>query len=112
MWRLLFIVFLVLHGAIQAAQATGGGQSWLIGDRKALAAVSTLAAGALFVVAGIGLWAHAGWWRPVTVAAAVISLMYFVVFFNPLILLGMAIDVGLIIAIVWLDWPTQSMVGA
>jgi NADH:ubiquinone oxidoreductase subunit 6 (subunit J) len=111
-WRFLFIAFLFVHGAIQAAQATGGGDSWLLGRQKGISVGLTLAAGALFVVAAVGLWARAEWWRPVTVTGAALSLLFFVVYFNPFILFGMALDVGLIVAIAWLDWPSKSMVGA
>jgi hypothetical protein len=40
------------------------------------------------------------------------ALLFFVVFFQPLILIGMALDVAVIVALVWLDWPTKSIVGA
>ena len=42
---------------------------------------------------------------------AAVSLLYFVVFFQNLILFGMALDVAVIVALVWLEWPTKSMVG-
>lgn len=74
--------------------------------------VLTLAAGAAFVIAGAGLWAHAEWWRALAVTGAAVSLLFFVVFFQPAILFGMALDIALIVALVWLKWPTKSMVGA
>lgn len=112
MWRVLFIGFLFVHAAIQAAQATGNGHSWLLGDRKAIAVALTLGAAVLFLIAGIGLWGHAEWWRTLTVAGAALSLLFFVVYFNPFIVLGMALDIGLIVGIAWLAWPTTSMVEA
>jgi hypothetical protein len=111
-WRLLIIAFLFGHGAIVAAQATGVPDSWLIGERKVLGIVLTLAAGAAFVIAGGGLWAQAEWWRALAVRGAALSLLFFAVFFQPLILVGMALDVAVIVALVWLEWPTKAMVGA
>ena len=112
MWRLLVIAFLFGHGAIVAAQATGVPDSWLFEQRRALGVALTLTAGAAFVVAGGGLWAHAEWWRALAIAGATLSLVFFVVFFQPVILFGMALDVAVIVALAWLDWPTKSMVGA
>jgi hypothetical protein len=111
-WRVLFIAFLFLHAAIVAAQASGVPDSWLLGQRKALGIALTLAAGACFLVAGAGLLAQTEWWRAVAVTGAALSLAFFVVFFQPLILIGMALDVAVIVALVWLKWPTKSMVGA
>jgi len=111
-WRLLVIAFLFGHGAIVAAQVIGVPDSWLIGERKALGLTLTLAAGAAFVIAGGGLWAQAEWWRALAVTAAALSLLFFVVFFQPLILFGMALDIAVIVALTWLSWPTKSMVGA
>jgi hypothetical protein len=111
-WRFLIIAFLLGHGAIVAAQASGVPDSWLIGERKVLGLALTLAAGAASVIAGGGLWVQAEWWRALAVTGAALSLLFFVVFFQPLILFGMALDVAVIVALVWLDWPTKSMVGA
>jgi hypothetical protein len=110
-WRFLIIAFLFVHGAIVAAQVIGVPDSWLIGERKILGLTLTLAAGVAFVIAGGGLWLQAEWWRALAVTAAVISLLFFVVFFQPVILFGMALDVAVIVALVSLDWPTNRMVG-
>jgi hypothetical protein len=112
MWRVLVIAFLFLHGAIVAAQMIGVPDSWLFGERKAVGFALTLAAGAAFVFSGAALWAEAEWWRPLAMTAAAASLVYFVVFFQPVILFGMALDVAVILALAWFSWPTKSMVGA
>ena len=112
MWRFVIIAFLFGHGAIVAAQATGVPDSWLVGERKALGLTLTLAAGAAFVIAGGGLWAQAEWWRALAVSGAALSLLFFIVYFQPVILFGMALDVAVIVALAWLSWPTKSMVGA
>ena len=112
MLRFVIIAFLFGHGAIVAAQASGVPDSWLFGEKKAIGIALALAAGALFVISGGGLLAQAEWWRPLAVTAAVLSLLFFVVFFQPLILFGMALDAAVIVALVWLDWPTKSIIGA
>jgi hypothetical protein len=123
MWRLLFIAFLFAHAAIHAAiWATpapkdpnapfDAGHSWLLGDQRAVATVLALAAAVLLVAAGIGVWTHAGWWRPVAVVALAVSFGLMIFYFNPWFLLIQAVDAGLIVAIVWLDWPSKTMVGA
>jgi hypothetical protein len=109
-WRFLVIAFLFGHGAVGTAQVIGVPDSWLFEQKKALGLALTLAAGAAFVIAGAGLWAHADWWRALAVTGAALSL--FVVFFQPVILFGMALDIAVIVALVWLEWPTKSMVGA
>jgi hypothetical protein len=111
-WRVLIIAFLFGHGAIVAAQASGVPDSWLFGEKKAVGIALAVAAGAVFVIAGGSLWAQAEWWRALAVTGAALSLLFFVVFFQPLILIGMALDVAVIVALVWLDWPTKSIVGA
>ena len=111
MWRFLVIAFLFGHGAIVAAQVIGVPDSWLFEQRKAFGIALTLAAGAAFVIAGGGLWAHAEWWRALAVTGAALSLV-FVVFFQPVILFGMALDVAVIVALLSIKWPTKSMVGA
>jgi hypothetical protein len=111
-WRFLIIAFLFGHGAIVAAQANGVPDSWLFEQKKALGVALTLAAGAALGIAGAGLLAHAEWWRALAVTGAALSLVFFVVFFQAVILFGMALDVAVIVALAWLDWPTKSMVGA
>ncbi len=113
MWRVLIIAFLFGHGAIVAAQASGVPDSWLVGERKLLGLALTLAAGAAFVIAGAGLWMEAGWRRrALAVTGAACSLVFFAFFFQPVILFGLALDVAVIVALVWLEWPSQSTVGA
>ena len=45
-------------------------RSWLLGEQPAVAVGLTVATASLFALAGIGLIVGAGWWGPVTVAAA------------------------------------------
>jgi hypothetical protein len=121
--RFLFIAFLIGHGLVHSAiwaaprrkdekAPFDPGYSWLVGERPALALALALIATALLVSAGVGLWAHADWWRPAAVAGAVASLVLAILYFNPWLLLAVALDVGLIVGIVWLSWPPNSNLGA
>jgi len=123
MWRFLFIAFLLAHAGIHAAiWATpaakdpnapfNAGHSWLLGDQRVLAQVLALLAAGFLLAAGIGLWAHTEWWRPTAVAGLAVSLGLMVVYFNPWFLFIQAVNAALIVGILWLDWPSKSMVGA
>lgn len=122
-WRLLFIAFLLAHAGIHAAiWATpapkdpkapfDAGHSWLLGDQRALALALALLAAGLLLAAGIGLWTHAEWWRPTAVVGLAVSLGLMVVYFKPWFLFIQAVNAALIVGILWLDWPSTSMVGA
>ncbi len=133
MLRLAIGVFLVAHGLIHAAiwlpQAitravpTSGttpfdpGHSWLVSALNAdaarwLAALLALTAAVLYVGAAGGLFTHQEWWRVTTVAASVISLALFALYFNPWLALAVFIDVALVWALVWGQWPSVAQLGA
>ena len=72
MWRVIFIAFLLVHGAIHvaiwatpAAKAQDApfdaSNSWLLGSQRSVAMIIALAAAALLAAAGIGLWVQADW---------------------------------------------------
>jgi hypothetical protein len=71
-----------------------------------------IAAMVLYVSAGIGLFAHFDWWRMVTVAGSVISLVLFALYFNPWLSLAVLIDMALVWALLWAHWPSVGQVGA
>ena len=123
MWRLIFIGFLIAHGAVHAAiwaspkaKAAGApfdpSHSWLLGSQRGLAIGLALVAAGLLASAGIGLWTHAEWWRGIGTAALGTSFALMVVYFNPWFLPIEAVNLGLIIGLLWLDWPSRAMVGA
>src|SRR5687768_8896549 len=103
MWRFLFIAFLIAHGGIHVAiWATpkpkdqdvpfDASRSWLVGNQRGLAMVLALAAAALLVAAGLGLWTHAEWWRPVAVIGLAVSFGLMILFFNPWFLFIQAVN--------------------
>jgi len=123
MWRFLFIAFLLAHSGIHAAiWATpkpkdqsvpfDPSHSWLLGSHRGLAMALALAAAGLLVAAGIGLWAHAPWWRSVALAGLGVSFGLMVLYFNPWFLFIQAVNAALIVGLLWLAWPSKTMVGA
>ena len=94
MWRLLFVGFLIAQGLVHLAvwvmpkpkdqrAAFDPAISWLFGDQRTLAMTLAFGAAAVLVAAGLGLWVHADWWRPVAVTGLAISFLLMVVYFNP-----------------------------
>lgn len=101
MLRIIVVLFLVLHGLVhllylgqsrrlfelQPGMVWPDG-SWafsrLIGDEatRALTAILLLFAALAFVAGGAGIVAQQGWWRPVTVGAAVFSAVIFVLLWD------------------------------
>src|SRR4051794_10675307 len=112
MWRFVFIAFLIAHALIHLAiWATGAskdpnapidaGHSWLLGTQRVVAAAIAVAAAAFLVASGLGLWAHAGWWRPVAAIGLACSLALMVVYFNPWFLFIEGVNAALIVGLVW-----------
>jgi hypothetical protein len=123
MWRFLFIGFLIAHGMVHLAiwlmpkpadekAPFDPDHSWLLGDQKAVAMVLAVTAAALLVAGGLGLWSQAGWWRTAAAIGLATSIGLMVAYFNPWYLFIGAINAALIVGIVWLAWPTKTMVGA
>jgi hypothetical protein len=123
MIRWVLIGFLVAHGLVhiavwapaRTAQGTIPSHSWLLGNQRALVVGLMIAAIALFSAAGVGLLFHAGWWGPMTVVAAGVSLLLVVLFpgaiLNAWLIAPVAINVGLIMGVVWFAWPSRAAFG-
>lgn len=58
-----------------------------------------------------GLWIEAPWWRSVAVVGLAVSFGLMVVFFQPWFIPIETINAALVIALLWLAWPSESMVG-
>jgi hypothetical protein len=125
MWRFLFIAFLIAHGLVHLAMwvlvakpAPGkeapfdASYSWLLGSQRALAAAVAVATAAILVSSGIGLWAHADWWRAAAVIGLTASFVLMVVYFNPWFIFIESVNAAMVASIVWLRWPSETMVGA
>lgn len=123
MWRFLFIGFLIAHGLVHLAiwlipkpadqkAPFEPDHSWLLGDQKTFSVLLAVTAAVLLVGAGLGLWASAGWWRSVAAVGLVTSFGLMVVYFNHWYLFIEGVNASLIVGIVWLTWPSKTMVGA
>ena len=121
MWRFLFIAFLIAHGGVHLAMwitpvkadaAFNPSHSWLVGDQRGIAIIFAVAAASLLIVSGIGLWVGGSWWRPLAVVGLAASFLLMSLFFHPWFIPIQIINAGLIIALLWLDWPSRALVGA
>ena len=76
-----------------------------------LVALATLS----FVLAGMGIFGVSGLtavWRTVAVVSACVSLLLLVLFWHPWLIVGVLIDVGLLIALLWAKWPSIELIGS
>lgn len=123
MWRFIFVAFLISHAAIHvaiwatpAAKASespfDASESWLLGSQRSLAMFAALTASVLLAAAGVGLWAHAEWWRAVAVAGLALSLGLMIVWFNPWYSFIEVVNAALLIGIAFYAWPSKATLGA
>jgi hypothetical protein len=121
MLRVLLIGFFIADGLVHVAiwapkydpeKPFDPSHSWLIGDQRPLARVLAFAAAAIVVLAGIALWAHAGWWRPTAVVGLSVSTVLMLLYFTPWYLFILTVNIALIVGIAWMDWPAKTTVGA
>jgi hypothetical protein len=115
--------FLVAHGLIHllflvpAPAASGSGpawpfdlgQSWLVGNAglevglvRVIGVALVLAVAGAFLLSGLataGIAVPSGLWRPLVAASAVVSVLTLALFFDPQLVLGLAID-GVLLAVV------------
>ncbi|MCP4166328.1 MAG: hypothetical protein GY759_10595 [Chloroflexi bacterium] len=131
MVKILFALFLIAHGLVHAGLAaapipkdpepkpgaffTDTSRSWLL-PQLGLNASTVQWVGILlvvlatvgFVFAGLGVLGAPGLstiWRIVAVVSSCLSLLLLVLFWHPWLLVGILIDVGILIALLWVKWP-------
>jgi len=134
--RILIGLFFIAHGLVHLGLAaapvpndpaskpfaffTAPTRSWLlssIGLNKSaiqtigltLVALATL----MFIVAGLGVLGVPGLhttWGTLTVISAVFSLLLLGVFWHPWLVIGVVLDLGILISLLWVHWPPQSMI--
>jgi hypothetical protein len=125
MWPFIFIAFLIAHGLVHVAMwglvpkpapdkeaPFDASYSWLLGNQRALAATVAAATAVVLVAAGFGLWAHADWWRAAAVVGMAASFLLMVVYFIHWFIFIEGVNAALIGSILWLSWPSETMVGA
>ena len=114
-------LLLIIHGIAHYQIYLGWGarssaESWLlpnVDSATILSVGTTLSTAALiaFFATGVIVFFGLGWWRAVAVIAAVLSLAVIGLFWQPNMILGVAIDVGILVAILWARWPTPQFLG-
>ena len=131
-WRWVIGLFLIAHGLIHASYLTkpppgkpGEPQwpfhldrSWFLSS-VGLGARAVRLVGAFLVVAvvvgfalaGVGLLLQQGWWRPVGVVSAAASFLQLALYLHPWLVLGLGVDAAIIVALVWVDWPSTETLG-
>ncbi|MGD2251487.1 MAG: hypothetical protein PVF70_01070 [Anaerolineales bacterium] len=137
MGRTLIGVFLILHGLVHAGLAaapipndpepkpgaffTAPARTWLLSSlglgEKAirttgivLVALATLG----FVLAGMGVLGVpllAGIWRGMAIGSAIVSALLLIAFWHSWLILGVLLDVAILVALLWLQWPPESLIG-
>lgn len=125
MWSLLLGLFLVAHGLVHAAiwaspaaanaQPFDPAHSWLLNGlgagRPAAHTISrllALTAAAGFVVGGVGLLVHVGWWGAFAAGSAAVSLLLMVLYFNRWLIVGLGIELAIIGALLLAGWPSTT----
>lgn len=107
-------VLLVAHGLAHLAVWAPGprppevkepfdpAHSWLIGEHPALAISLAWLACVFLAVSGVALIAGASWWGPLAIGGSLASMVLIGFFFNPWLLFGASIDLGLIAGVILL----------
>jgi hypothetical protein len=75
------------------------GMLWLIG-------------GLMLVAAGLGIFGFlvpVVWWRGLAITGAAISLFMLLLYFHPLMIIGTASSIAVLMAFGWFHWPTFSV---
>ncbi len=124
-------IFLVLHGLVhllyfgQSARLfeLAPGMVWpdgswafsrLLGDgnTRLLTSIACILTAAGFVIGGAGIFFGQSWWRTAAVAAAVLSAILYIVFWNGRLQhidnqggIGILIDGAILVAVMMLRWP-------
>jgi hypothetical protein len=119
--RVVVGILLIIHGFAHWQITNGWGSqpsasSWLLGSVEPVALnslgtllwVTTLLA---FVVTGIVLFAGGSWWRTLTVVSSVLSLLVIGLFWQPNMVIGAAVDIGILVALLWVQWPSPQYFG-
>lgn len=105
-----------------ASWAGQTGQSWILtpaigdGPARAVATLVWVATIALFVAGVAGFVTDQAWWRPITVAAAIVSIAGIVIFWDglamPSAIFALAFDIVVLFATLIARWPASEPAGA
>jgi hypothetical protein len=76
-----------------------------------LVALSTLG----FVLAGLGIFGVAGLgavWRSIAIFSACVSTLLLVLFWHRWLPVGVVINIGILVALLWAQWPPEALIGS
>ena len=134
----IFAVFLIVHGLVHTGLAaapipndpdskpgsffTATARIWLL-PRLGLNASAVQWVGILlvalvtlgFILAGLGVLGVPGLntiWRTIAVVSACLSLLLLILFWHPWLVVGVLIDIGILITLLWAKWPPLTMIGS
>jgi hypothetical protein len=125
MWQIIlrFMIglLLMIHGFAHWQITTGWGSlaaesSWLLAglEPAALHSLGTalwVAPLLGFVATGIAVFAGVEWWRMLAVVSSILSLLVIGLFWQPNMVLGAAVDISILVALLWVHWPAADLVG-
>ena len=136
--KTIIALFLIAHGLVHAGLAaapdpddpeskpgaffTSPERSWLLPKVGlstvvvqwigiVLVAVATLG----FVLAGLGVFGVPGLseiWRTLSLISAGVSLLLLVLFWHLWLIVGLLLDIGILVALLWVDWPATDLIGS
>lgn len=107
MLRMILGAVLIAHGLITVAiwavppskdAPFDAAHSWLLGDVRVISVILGILAGAAFVATGVGVMGNVTWWPTSAVIAGFGGVVLMVVWFNPWLILGLAISVAVLVA--------------
>lgn len=130
-WRLILALVLVAHGighvlflapCLGFTQWGQSAHSWLL--TRIVGDVPTRAIGGLLwlvvivglMAAGVGLLGQQSWWRTLAVGSAGVSLLALILFAGGIgtqpLLSAALMDIAILVALLWVQWPSAALVGA
>ena len=138
MLKILLAIFLIAHGLVHSGLAVAPNpadpnakagaffttveRSWLLSQMGlsgtavrwigiCLVVLSTLG----FIFAGLGILGLVGLseiWRTVAMISAGLSMLLLILFWHPWLPIGVLINIGTLIALLWAKWPSQTVIGS
>ncbi len=130
-WGFAVVVFLIAHALVGVLMFAGSppeptaswprSESWLLsrmgasGDAQKMIAIALMAIAGLLLVGGalgvLGVPGIVGLWSTAVVSGAIISGLTLIVYYSHWWLGGIAINLGFVVVILALKWPTNEALG-
>lgn len=122
--RIVIGLLLIIHGVAHWTLPNGWDTSssenpWLLGSFglsanaiHTIGIVLSIVTILVFMASGVALFAHLSWWRILAVSASIISLLMILLFWKFNMVFGALLDVGIIVALLLIHWPSEELLGA